>query len=233
MHPELLNNSTFLRYYQQWQRNPESIVFAAIADYFLRYQMIEEANDICQHGLKRFPNLVSGRLILAKIFIAKQAWDEALTELHYVLSLQTEQAEALLLMKQIQRELRDFGPVETIVEAHEAIAEVSRGESSFAQEPIPEIIEPLPELAPVLEAKPEPILPKKLKMAREEEPIPDEDPGIDILPSRWKTLTMARILQTQGHSHKARQIYLAILARDPQNETAREALAALQVEATI
>lgn len=230
MHPDLLNNSTFLRYYQQWQRNPESIVFAAIADYFLRYRMIDEAAEICQHGLKRFPQLISGRLVLAKIFIAKESWDEALSELHFVLSLQTEQQEALNLIAQIKQQLADVGPIETMVEAHEAIAEVSRGESSFAlpaEEPIIEEVI----AAPVLEEKPEPILPKRVKAAQEESPV-DDDSGIEILPSRWKTLTMAQILFSQGHHHKAKQIYLAILARDPQNQAAREALANLSVAAT-
>lgn len=230
MHPELLNNSTFLRYYQQWQRNPESIVFAAIADYFLRYRMIDEAAEICQHGLKRFPQLISGRLVLAKIFIAQESWDEALSELHFVLSLQSEQQEALSLIAQVKQQLAELGPLETIVEAHEAMAQVATPQELS---PEPEVGVPLQEceeFTSPIEEKPEPILPKRVTTAQEENR--DDDGGIEILPSRWKTLTMAQILFAQGHHHKAKQIYLAILARDPHNQAAREALNNMTVIAT-
>lgn len=86
MHPELLNNSLFLRYYKQWQDNPGSIVFVSIAEYFLSYGMTDEAFKICREGLKKHPALVSGRIMMAKIHIKRGNWEEAEEELRKILN---------------------------------------------------------------------------------------------------------------------------------------------------
>jgi tetratricopeptide (TPR) repeat protein len=77
MHPELLNNSLFLRYYRQWQEDPASIVFAPIAEYFLLYGMVNEAEAICREGLGKHPQLVSGHVAMAKVHLARERWDDA------------------------------------------------------------------------------------------------------------------------------------------------------------
>ncbi len=87
MHPELLNNSLFLKYYKQWQEDPSSIVFAPIAEYFLMYGMIDSALNVCREGLKRHPNLVSGRIVMAKIYLSRDNWEEASEELHRALRI--------------------------------------------------------------------------------------------------------------------------------------------------
>jgi len=71
MHPELLNNNLFLRYYKQWQSNPSSVVFASIADFFISYGMLNDAIKICEEGLKHNPDLISGHIVLARAYIAK------------------------------------------------------------------------------------------------------------------------------------------------------------------
>lgn len=85
MHPELLNNTLFLKYYKQWQDNPASIVFAPISEYFLTYGMIDEAFKVCREGLKIHPDLVSGKIVMAKIHLKRGNWEEAEEELHSVL----------------------------------------------------------------------------------------------------------------------------------------------------
>lgn len=99
MHPELLNNSLFLRYYNQWQEDPTSIVFAAIADFFLRYGLVDDALRICLEGLNHHPDFVSGRLVLAKVFLQKKEFPRAKEELKKVLNQVPEQAKALELMR--------------------------------------------------------------------------------------------------------------------------------------
>ena len=101
MHPELLNNSIFLRYYRQWQDDPSSIVFASIADFFLRYDMIDEAFKVCRMGVKRHPKLVSGRIVMAKIHLRRGNWEEAEDELRNVLSVVPSNRQALSLMDEI------------------------------------------------------------------------------------------------------------------------------------
>ncbi|HPM41307.1 MAG TPA: tetratricopeptide repeat protein [bacterium] len=101
MHPELLNNSIFLRYYRQWQDDPSSIVFASIANFFLSYDMIDEAFKVCRMGVKRHPKLVSGRIVMAKIHLRRGNWEEAEDELRNVLSVVPSNRQAQALMEEI------------------------------------------------------------------------------------------------------------------------------------
>lgn len=87
MHPDLLNNSVFLRYYRQWQDDPQSIVFVSIVEYFLVYGMIDEALKVCREGLKKHPSLVTGRLAMAKIHMKFGNWEEAEEEILFALSI--------------------------------------------------------------------------------------------------------------------------------------------------
>ncbi len=99
MHPDLLNNSTFLRYYSQWQENPTSIVFAPIAEYFRLYGMVDEAIQTCQVGLKQNPQLISGHLALAKAYLDKKENEKALLHLDFVLKTIPNHEKALELLK--------------------------------------------------------------------------------------------------------------------------------------
>jgi len=87
MHPDLLNNSRFLKYYQQWQTDPSSILFAPVAEFLLMYGIVDDALKVCREGLKRHPDLVSGRIVMAKIHLRRENWDEAEAELRRALSI--------------------------------------------------------------------------------------------------------------------------------------------------
>ncbi|MFA4973068.1 MAG: tetratricopeptide repeat protein [bacterium] len=101
MHPELLNNSTFLRYYKQWQDDPDSIVFAPIAEYFLMYGMIDAAFSVCREGVKRHPGFISGRLVMARVHLRRGNWEEAEGELMQALSIRADNAQAKGMMEEI------------------------------------------------------------------------------------------------------------------------------------
>lgn len=162
MHPELLNNSLFLRYYQQWQQDPTSIVFVPVAEYFLSYGLTEEALRVLQAGLAHHPDLISARLCLAKLYVRTKEFPRAKAELQRVLAIVPSQAKAIELMELVER-------------------------GSVIPEP---------------ESK----------------------------PASWQTMTMAKIYAAQGHREQARQVYQAILARDPQNEEAIQGLSQLEGE---
>lgn len=114
MHPDLLNNSLFLRYYNQWQEDPTSIVFAAIADFFLRYGLVDDALRICLEGLNHHPDFVSGRLVLAKAFLQKKETLRAKEELKKILNQMPGQARALEMMRQVEEKKT---PPTVVVEA--------------------------------------------------------------------------------------------------------------------
>ncbi len=102
MNPELLNNSLFLRYYRQWQEDPTSIVFAPVAEYFLLYGMIDEAFTVCREGIKRYPTLVSGRIIMAKVHLKRGNWEEAEDELQQALNIMPENDRARVMLEEIE-----------------------------------------------------------------------------------------------------------------------------------
>lgn len=103
MHPELLSNSIFLRYYQLWQQDPTSIVFAPIAEYFLSFGLIDEAVVICQEGLKNNPDCVSGKIALAKAYFRKKDFIRAQDLLHLLLRQIPDHEKALELLEQMEK----------------------------------------------------------------------------------------------------------------------------------
>jgi tetratricopeptide (TPR) repeat protein len=107
MHPELLNNSLFLRYYKQWQDNPSSIVFASIAEYFLMYGMVDAAMKVCREGLKRHPDLVSGRIVMARVHLRRGNWEEAEGELARVMAQVPGNKAAKRMMEEVARLRRE------------------------------------------------------------------------------------------------------------------------------
>lgn len=173
MHPELLNNSLFLRYYSQWQKDPGSVVFASVADLFLRYDQIDNAYKVCKAGLEKHPGLTVGHVVMAKIHIARGNFEEAEEEIRTALNIAPANSKAHEIMADIEAARRGDAP-----RIHTGERKVSvTGESS--------------------------------------------------MPAEWQTVTMAKIFADQGHTGRAREIYHAILARDPQNEEAGRGLAAI------
>jgi tetratricopeptide (TPR) repeat protein len=171
MHPELLNNSLFLSYYQKWQRNPDSVVFASIAEYFLKYELVEDAFKVCKEGLKRHPNLAVARILMARIHLARRNSEAAEEELRLALKIAPDNMNAQNLLRHLQE--------------------------------------------------------KKLPSSPEIAQIPPERIEDNPIPSGWETITMAKIYSSQGHVDEARRIFKTILEREPENEEARQGLAAI------
>lgn len=102
MHPELLNNSLFLKYYSQWQKDPTSIVFAPIAEYLMHYGMLDDAARVCEHGIERHPGFISGHLVMAKIHLKRNNLTAAGESVRKVLSIVPDNKAALDLQGNIR-----------------------------------------------------------------------------------------------------------------------------------
>jgi len=59
-----------------------SQIFAALADAYRKKGDLEKAQSICQTGLKIHPNYASGRIVMAKIYVDKEDYDNAWQELN-------------------------------------------------------------------------------------------------------------------------------------------------------
>ena len=68
------------RYLRIFQENPDSRVFAPLADLYRRLGKLEEAEEICREGIRRHPYYAGGRVALAHILLDKGRLVEALSE---------------------------------------------------------------------------------------------------------------------------------------------------------
>ncbi len=68
------------RYLRIFQENPDSRVFAPLADLHRRLGRLKEAEDICREGIERHPYYAGGRVALAHILLDSARYDEALQE---------------------------------------------------------------------------------------------------------------------------------------------------------
>jgi tetratricopeptide (TPR) repeat protein len=74
------------RYLRIYQENPDSRVFAPLADLYRRLGRLEEAENVCREGIGRHPYYAGGRVAYAHILLDKGLWDEALTEIEAVVN---------------------------------------------------------------------------------------------------------------------------------------------------
>lgn len=54
---------------EKFEENPDSMAFAPLSDAYRKEGDLENAEEVCLEGLKRHPNYVGGRMILARIYL--------------------------------------------------------------------------------------------------------------------------------------------------------------------
>jgi len=67
------------------EKNPDSILFARLADAYLQVDRIDDAIELCENSIKKHPFYVTGHHVLAKIYLKKKLFDQAEKELKRVL----------------------------------------------------------------------------------------------------------------------------------------------------
>lgn len=239
-----------LRQYEDlFRRESHALIFAPLASLYARKFEFQKAVDVLRRGLDIYPSYFSARVLLARCYIAMDDFGSAVGELENVLGADPYNVSALGLLGDEMRnrghlaEARDhylkileFEPdneefayklelLNTLLEGSPFAreAEAPEAEAEIAEAPAPEIIElpPEPETveaapAPV-EAEPEAALPLEEELAAVEE---EEE---EAAPEEIATLTLAKIYEDQGLFVSAREIIDKVLAREPDNEAAREA----------
>jgi FimV-like protein len=119
---ELQRNPHFARYFRTWQRNELSIVFIPLAQICREQGFLEMARQICEKGLARHPGSVSGRLMLARIFIDMEREEKAKEIVEKVLQEYPAQQEAEALLHKLKR-MEEPEPHPKTVESPEPAAE--------------------------------------------------------------------------------------------------------------
>ena len=75
-----------LRYLEgKLRQNPDSILFARLADIYISMDRVDEAINLCETGIKKYPYYVTGHYIISKCYLVKKQFDHAEKELKRVL----------------------------------------------------------------------------------------------------------------------------------------------------
>ncbi len=106
------------RYLRIFQENPDSRVFAPLADMYRRLGRLKEAEDICREGLLRHPYYAGGKVALAHILLEGGRYDEALKEAESVV---TYYPDNLLARKILIRVLGSLNQVDAARREYEAL----------------------------------------------------------------------------------------------------------------
>ena len=94
MIPDISDNPTFQRYHQIWRTNPSSVIFAPLAEILNMHKCYQEAITVCKKGLERNPDLISGRIALARAYVGVANYERAIEEAKIVLLKYPEHADA-------------------------------------------------------------------------------------------------------------------------------------------
>jgi tetratricopeptide (TPR) repeat protein len=110
------------RYLRIYQENPDSRVFAPLADMYRRLARYREAEQICREGLQRHPYYAGGKVALAYILFDTGRLQEAYQEINAVV---TYYPDNLMARKILVRVLGSMGEVAKARREYEALVQLA------------------------------------------------------------------------------------------------------------
>jgi pentatricopeptide repeat protein len=188
------------------EENPDSLVFAPLADAYRKQGILDEAFNTCKKGLEKHPNYTSARVVLGRIYLAQEKIEQALVEFKKVLETDPENLMAHSLLGEIY---------------------VSRGDHQAAIEEYQKILTLNPDDDETQDALKQAIE-KAAGEQKQNKPIQKEISNSEKkIPPKESTasLTIADLYLKQGHFDKAIEVFQELLANDPQNLMLRQKLA--------
>jgi len=184
------------RHEERLIRDPSSLAFAQLADLYRKTGRIEEAIALCREGLVRYPDYTTARLILAKAFIAQEAFAEALEELDAILALTPQEAQCHRLAAEAHRRRGDIDAAVRHLEMAVGLDPTDRESRA---------------LLPLLRATPT---------------ANGDATGLArvLTDDTFVTMTFGMLCLEQGCIEEAAQVFTRILRKDPDHRKARERL---------
>ncbi len=225
-------------------KNPTSLLFARLAEEFLRRGDVKRASDICRRGLRYRPSYVAGHVVMGKCYLAAGRYEEARQEFHKVLQLDSDHLAAYWHLGQIDLEmgweelaLQSFRRAYTLDAFHpelpariQALQNVgSVSETVQADVPLPEACakeasEPQPEAAEAGGGEGLATLFQEIEGSREPESGADRGRPAESV----ATATLAELYAGQGLIRQAVEVLERVLERDPDNQQIKERLEELR-----
>lgn len=189
---------------RRFEQEPDSRLFAPLADSYRKSGDVDKAIEICEKGLESYPTYASAHVILGKCFYDKGATDRAKEEFLKVIELDPENMVALKFMGGI------------------FLAEDKRAEAT-------EYFKKLLAIDPMNEEGN-----RVLKEIEKEFQIREINlaDGVSIKdadrPKDLATMTLAGIYAAQGYYNRALKIYRNILQKEPGNNEVKKMVDKLQ-----
>lgn len=202
-------------------RDPNSMIFAPLAEAYRRAGMLDEAIATAKEGLERHPNYLSAMVALGRAYFEKGMLKEASEELEHVVKIAPDN----IIAKSILEEIRKQGPVVSGQgpEGSDQAPGVS-GQVPEKLEPETWNLEPEEELEPlevediaeVEEVEAEPVFGEEIT---EELWTGESIPEKKAEPKKGITTeTIAELYIKQGYLDKAIDIYQTLYDADPYND---------------
>lgn len=188
------------------EENPDSLVFAPLAEAFRKEGNLEEALKVCKKGLEKHPSNTSARVVLGRIYQGQGKTQEAANELKKVLELDSDNLMAHSLLGSIYMEKGDH---QAAIEEYQKILTLNPDDEEI-QTTLKQAIE---------------------KAAGDTKGTSSSKKGLPVsekkasMKDSTATLTMAELYLKQGHLDKAIEVFRELLANDPQNLMMRQKLA--------
>lgn len=187
------------------EENPDSLVFAPLAEAYRKQENLEEALKICKKGLEKHPSNTSARVVLGRIYQGQGKIQDAANELKKVLELDPENLMAHSLLGSIYMEKGDH---QAAIEEYQKILTLNPDDEE-TQTALKQAIERAAgESKGSLPPKKSPPAPEKKAQVKDSTATP----------------TVAELYLKQGHFDKAIEVFRELLASDPQNLMLRQKL---------
>ena len=121
-------------------KNPDSLVFASLAELYVEQEMIDQAIKMCLSGLRFHPNYLNGHRVLAEAYLAKKMIQSAKAEYERILELNPTDEAIRIKLEALATEEMEVEPAPTVVLEGPQLAEATL--AAPPEEKIEEMIEP-------------------------------------------------------------------------------------------
>ncbi len=183
---------------EKYKNAPDSRVFAPLADAYRKSGLVDKSVEICEEGIKKYPDYASAHVILGKCFYDKGATERSRREFERVLEIDSENMVALKFMGDI------------------LIGEDKSDEAADYYRKLLAIDPTNKEICASLEEIEKEFRGREIDLENEESVKKIEQPR------DMATMTLAGIYASQGYFSKASSMYRDILEKNPDNEEAQK-----------
>ena len=182
--------------------DPNSLVFAPLAEAYRKEGALEDAYQVCSKGLEKNPDYSNGHLVLGRIYQGQSKLDNAVLEFKKVLEFDPENLMAHSLLGLLFMQKSDF---KAAIDEYQAILTLTPDDDETQ---------------------------KLLKIAIEKAAnVSQVEPAVIQVPtekeansSGMASITMAELYLKQGHQDKAIETYEEILKKEPNNTNVKQKL---------